>query len=141
MTPAYSIALAGTADGGDANLAVLGLERLGDRVHALAPQVIGRQQLDELVVDVQVHGGFGLALEIDRLIGFGEIVFGNTSDEAEGQEVVLQRKQWREAVEVVAAIVSNGTRTTNNLKTVRVHDLLMVTAIGEAVVGMIDEEA
>ena len=30
----------------------------------------------------------GLALEIDRLIGFGEIVFGNTSDEAEGQEVV-----------------------------------------------------
>ena len=61
-------ALARAADGSHVDLAVLGFESIGHGVHALAPQVIRGQELNELVVDVQVDRRFSLALEDDAVV-------------------------------------------------------------------------
>ena len=61
-------ALARGADGRHAHAAVLFDERVGGVVDVFAPQLACVEQLDELVVDVQVDGMVGLALEDDAVI-------------------------------------------------------------------------
>ena len=68
-------ALAGGADGCDADLAVALFHGFGHGMNALAPQIGRIEQFNQVVIDVQVYRMVSLALEDDAVIA-GVLEFG-----------------------------------------------------------------